>query len=290
MMIKKILFITILLSSPLLFFAQELIEAKTEIDWSKTTIEINVSVKLPQEINVLPEAKIQAANKIEDAVPVIIQLAMENVLLDSTQNVFERLKKDLKLTALIDNYSDSRYKTRTNLSPDLQRLKSSYKIPLYPDFCSTFIAHKVATPIRKLLFYVPSQDYTGIIIYASEELPIYGENKKGILTPSLFPKILNDNGEVIFQATNMAPEILKEKGVLHYVDNLDNVSIEEIGLLPLKIKATAIFGRNRCDIVIPTYLANKILARNSNINLLQTGKIIIVCDRDKLQSESFFRK
>ena len=286
----KIISVLITLFLGLNTSAQNFIDAKTIIDWDRATIEIDVSVKLSNKINVIPEAKIDASNKIESAVPVIIQRAMEDVILNSSLNVFERLKKDLHLTVLMDNFSNKKYNIRATLSNDLQFLNSKYRIPLYPDFCSTFIEHKKELPIDNILYYVPSQDYTGIIIYASQQLPIYGENRVGLLNPSLFPKILNDSGETVFKPTNIKPEILKRKGAVHFVQNMDEITIEEIGLLPLKIQATAIFGRNRCDIVIPTYLSDKILSRKNNIDLLHNGKIVIVCKTTKFQSEQKFQR
>lgn len=283
-----LLFLTLNMSS--LLGAQEAIEAETRIDWSRAVIDINITADLPFEINVLPEAKIHAENRIEDAIPLIIQIAMEDVILDSTLNVFERLKKDLHLTSLIDNYSDERYKIRTNLSPDLLKLKAHYSIPLYPDFSSTFIEHKEAAPLDRILHYVPGQNYTGIVIYASGTLPLFGENKEEALNPSLFPKILNERGEVIFSAENVDPGILKEHGAVLFTDHLDKVPVQRVGLLPLKIKATAIYGRNRTDIVIPSYLSDRILSRETNRELLHNGRITIVCAKEKIRAELYFKR
>lgn len=275
---------------PLALSSQETISAKTTINWRTAVIDISITAALPPEINVLPEAKIKAENEIEDAIPIIIQTAMEDVILNSQLNVFERLKKDLHLTSLIDNFSNEKYKVRTNLSKNLQKLQAHYQIPLYPDFCSTFIEHQVATPLPKIMHYVPSANYTGIVIYASEELPVYGEHRKEYLTPALFPKILNSNGEIIFTPENMDPDILKKQGAVHYVSHLDEVPVQRAGLLPLKIKATAVYGRNRTDLIIPSWISEKILAREHNINLLKEGKIIIVCNPEKIEADQFFNK
>lgn len=278
------------LSPITMLLGSENIEAETQIDWFKGVIAINISAMLPSEINVLPEAKIQAENSIDEAIPVVIQHAMEKVLLNSSATVLDRLKKELYLTAAIDNYSSSQYRIKTYLSKDLLKLKSSYTIPLYPDFCSTFISHKRATPIEKVIYYVPSQKYTGIIIYATEELPIFGENKKGFVNPCLFPKILNEKGEIIFSDKNMEPSVLKKRGVATYVDHLDKVPYQKAGLNPIKIEAIAVYGKHHTDLVIPQYLADMLLSKSDNRNLLQQGKISIVCAKEKIQSQIYFTR
>lgn len=271
-------------------FAQNEITAQTYIDWTLRVIDINILASLPSNVNVLPEAKIQAENKIDEAIPVIIQLAMENALINSSTSVLDRLKRDLHLTSLIDNYSSDQYKKQTNLSKDLLNLHAFYRIPLYPDFCSTFITHKKATPVKKVLHYAPSQNYTGIIIYTDEELPVLGENKKSALNPCLFPRILSQNGEIIFSCENIDPEILTKNGAVLYVDHIDKVPVQRVGIYPLKIEAVAVYGKNKTDAVIPTYLADSILTREHNRKLLSQGKIAIVCSKEKIKTQLYFNR
>ena len=213
---------------------------------------------------------------------------MENALINSSTSVLDRLKRDLHLTSLIDNYSTDQYKKRANLSKDMLNLHAFYRIPLYPDFCSTFITHKKAAPVKKVLHYVPSQNYTGIIIYTDESLPIFGENKKSPLNPCLFPRILSDKGEIIFSCENIDPETLKTGGAVLYVDHIDKVPVQRVGIYPLKIQAVAVYGKNRTDVVIPTYLADAILTREHNRKLLSDAKIAIVCSKDKIKTQLYF--
>lgn len=284
---RKILFLLLLFISVLLF-SEEKIQAEATINWSNTTINIIMTANLPDEVNVLPEAKIQAESKIQDSVSIIIQMTMEHVLLNSQFNVFERLKKNLALTSLIENYSNEKYKIRSHLTPTLQQLKAYYQIPLYPDFCETFVEHETTIPIPKFLHYVPSQNYSGIIIYAEGDLPLFGEKAMAKLNPCLFPKIYNDKGELIFLAENIPPQLLIQKGAVQYIDHLDKAPIQRIGVNPLKIQATAIFGKNKTDIVIPSYFSDQILVRKQNRKLLEQGKIIIVCSKEKIKSSLHF--
>ncbi len=285
---RNLFLLSILIITTFSLSAQTSIDATTTVDWENSLINISITAPLPANIDVLPQAKTNAENTVTSYLSIIIQMAMDYIPLNSSENVYDRLKKQLELTDHLQTFTKKEYKLQSYLTPDLQYLKTDYQIPLYPDFSEAFIQHTNVKPVKRKLAYTSSQKYTGIIIFVPSILPVHGEKTEAHLNPCLFPKILSSSGELVFTPEYIKPELLQSQGAVQYVDHLEKVSFELAGTNPLKIQATALYGANRTDIVIPDYLANQILYTAENRNLLSNARITIVCDPQTIISEIDF--
>ncbi|MFW6344319.1 MAG: hypothetical protein ACOC2B_06210, partial [Sediminispirochaetaceae bacterium] len=129
----------------------------------------------------------------------------------------------------------------------------------------------------RLLRYVPSGSFSGIVIYVEKELPVHGTSRAENIVPCLFPKIYNEHTELIVSKEMLPPETLKDWGIAGYfpIDKREDLS-SRIGDVPLYIKAKALFGETPTDIIIPNEGADSMLSTEHTIRLITEGKIAIV--------------
>ena len=141
------------------------------------------------------------------------------------------------------------------------------------------IPYKPESPIEK----TASRVYTGIIIDARGILPVQGEFVTSTGNPCLFPKVWNEDMELIYEKNIENSKTAKEKGIVSYHWSSDeNLYRDRIGNDPLRITAKKIFGINRTDPVISNKDALKILSVDANRELLKQGRVMILLDKEQL--------
>ena len=128
------------------------------------------------------------------------------------------------------------------------------------------------------LGYSPSRAYTGILIYAGDELPVRGERVSGKLRPCLFPRIYDEDMRIVLERGKVDPEVLAERGPVGYARATTTKAEDRIGEDPLRIMAVAVFGTNRTDVILSREDADRIFALPENRELVRQGKVLVVLD------------
>ncbi len=125
--------------------------------------------------------------------------------------------------------------------------------------------------------YVATREFSGVVIYAAEPLPSVGLSKDMSAAPALFPRIFDEDMNLVLDRTMCRPEALAEWGMVGYTDTIDeNEILVRTGQHPLRIAARAVFGIYSTDLVISNEAANRILTLAANIELLKDGKILVI--------------
>jgi hypothetical protein len=130
-----------------------------------------------------------------------------------------------------------------------------------------------------MLTWAPSAEFSGLVIYAADELPIQGEpnSDEEFLKPAMFPRIYDENMRLIAEVKMVEPEFLKQWGIVGYSKDTNEAPfLERIGRTPLRTSAVRLFGTNRTDIIIPLEIANKLLQNDHNLDLISQGRILII--------------
>lgn len=260
----------------------ETFKVKADINWERDLIRIRVENGLNPDIFVIQEAKLQANRETKQTFPRILLMALEPIVVDSQKTVKDRIMENLTYLNVIESLSQDAFLQTSYLSRDLTSLINEYTVHLYSDFTKIFVNHDTPIPIRPYLGFAASEDYTALVIDATGQLPVYGKAEAAALQPALFPKLLSSNGETVLSQENIEPAVLTERGYVTYYPEGTVLTETEIGKNPLRILATAVFGERHTDIVIRDSEVKKLLGRASNIELLKTGQIHIICNRENL--------
>ena len=128
-----------------------------------------------------------------------------------------------------------------------------------------------------------SRTYSGIVIDARGKLPVHGEYVKSVVSPCFFPRIWDENMDLIYERDMASFDAARLRGIVLYGETDDiRAYHERIGYDPLYIKAYKVYGKNRTDPVIRESDALRILTVEQNRVLLKEGKVVVILDKGEL--------
>lgn len=273
---KKILTILILLTYCSLFADEIVVSASKFIDWEKGIITLDITAA-SETAWTTPSSRYDMDRLISKRAPVLTAEILSDVPLNSLDTIGSAILKNTSLYGDLQKLPDMVGKTFSTASEDRKSLTVQYNIPVYPDVASLFIDRMIADAIEVDLRYKATAEFTGIIIYAAEELPLRGTNRKTMLHPSIFPRIFDQNLNTVIDMTKVEPDYLKMWGTSGFSLNENKEYYgDRVGAFPLRTMATAIFGKNETDLIISESTVRKILSSEHNRQLLTEGRIMII--------------
>ncbi len=258
-------------------YAQYNIETDTEVSWITGDILISASAEIPAATANLTTARFRLTETIDRDLTSIVTGAFDEIYLDSRQTLSEGFTSNQKRLTDFDALNLTKSRVSSSMSLKLDSVTNLYKYNIYNDLIPLLLTHEKPAPIPTILNWEPTAAFSGIIIYAADPLPWYGEPGSGHLQQAVFPKIYSRRMSPVASAEMAEPEYLEKWGFVLYTDSLDERRFEErIGLYPYRTTAEAIFGNNHTDILITEEAAQKILFNKANHRLIREGRIVVV--------------
>lgn len=231
----------------------------------------------------LPSGKKTATSLVSKQIPVLIKDPLLSINVSSTEQLGDLVLDGTitleELTDLIDGgkkspgvFQNGSFTLETFHTLDLSKLN--------PHLVKHHFPYKNPKPIEA----VASRAYTGIIIDARGNLDIRGEFVKDNAEPCFFPKIWDEDMNLIYERNMAEPSVVNKKNLVSY-DYRDDESFyqKRVGANPMRIKARQIYGEIRTDPVISREDALKILSVPENLELLRQGKVVILLDKEQVQ-------
>ena len=280
-MIKNRLFlitIIILLSHSIVYGNPDTEEQQIsyEIDWKKQLLQITITTPISNNTKPLPSTKSSIETDLKQKLPYILLNGIETITIDSRTSGEDFIKMHPDVIAAIFDLSPHLIKVHSIFSNNLKVLNIKYSMDIYPFISKLFIAHTRTSKPSPILDFIPSADFTGIVIYVDKKLPMFGKQNEGSFIPSLFPKIYDKKLNLVMDNLMVSPDSINTSGTVGYQTLSDPLDLPRIGLNPLKVKARGIFGINNTDLLISERDAVKILSRQNNLDLIKQGKILII--------------
>lgn len=279
---KRLLVLILLIISGFVVYGDTNIGKSTidySINWKDQQLEIVIKSTFSDTIKPLPSIKFSTEMDIKKRLNYILLNGIEEITIDSRTRGEDFIKMNPYVINHIFNAVPLLIKEQSQFAPDFKSLKTKYTLNLYPDIAALFIPHSRTSTMTPKLDFIPSADFSGIVIYVDNLLPMYGKHNKGSFSPSLFPKIFDEELNLVIGPLMVDPDVILKNGTVGYQGLSDSLQLERIGLNPLKLKARKIFGINNTDLIISTRDSDKILSRQHNIDLILQGKILIIYDR-----------
>jgi len=251
----------------------------SSVDWRKGVVLIDARIDLTGFPQVLPSARSQGEQIIAQSAPEMLAESLFPIPVSSYETVGSLSQSDPATMSAVMEVLTPADKRFSILSHNLKSLVVRYQIPLFPDLGSIFVHQTRANPPLPPLGFVPTTRFSGIVIYAKGDLPVHGENRSAKLAPCLFPRIWDQNMDLVASAKTVDPSVLRERGVAAYSDSTSlGPFTARIGLVPFQTVATGIFGKYDTDVIISNEAARELLASPDNINLITEGRILIIAD------------
>ncbi|MGL1893277.1 MAG: hypothetical protein OCD02_16700 [Spirochaetaceae bacterium] len=247
------------------------------INWEKNRIDIHIKTPLKNSESTLAYKRLKAENWINDNLTDIFFKNILDIQINSLDTVSEIINKKPEIYFKLDNLGES-IESKTNvLSTNLEYLDSVYSFSIYPDFVNVFYTNSNHNKVPKKLDHLDYGDFSGLIIYVPEGIPSYKKQDKASLTKVLFPRIFDEDMNLIMDLSMVEPEYMKKWGMVIYGNSFDeNLYQKRIGISPLRIIAKGLFGTNNSDIIISKEEADKLIGSTKNLNIISQSRILII--------------
>ena len=256
--------------------------AASKVNWIDKTFTSNITLDIDKAGIPMPSGKNSAVNTVSSRLPNLIKDPLLTIRIDSSRTLGDYiLERKIPLSQITD-IVESGNKTLGYFDNKNSLFKMDHKL-LLNQIGSLFVRHQNPYTPRKTIETVSSRPYTGIIIDARGTLPVHGEFVEAQAEPCLFPRVWNENMEIVYERNMTESAEAKENGVGGY-DWSDDESRyrQRAGADPLRISAKQVFGHNRTDLVISREDALRIFSVPQNAELLKKGKIVMLLNKDVL--------
>lgn len=230
----------------------------------------------------MPSGKNSALDRIALALPGLIKDPLLSLPVDSSQNLGDIvLDENITLEELTQIIQDGK-QSPGYFANGTAVIKTNHSINLQA-ISSLMVRHHIPYAPEKPVETVPSRAFTGIIIDARGKLPVQGEFLEDTVIPCFFPKIWDDQMNLVYERNMTDSEMAKQTGIAVYDYSDDESRYQNrIGKDPLRILAKKVYGQNRTDPLISHKDALKILTVPENLKLLRDGKVVILLDKERL--------
>lgn len=256
------------------------------VDWVARELVIRTTRPVEAQGANAPVAVHLTEREADYSLPQLLNSAMRGVQRDTAETVGTATEDLPTVATEITRLVPSVQRTSLRRSSDLSELTVEYRLPLFPAATELFGLHAVASPLPQNLQRVPSRDFTGILVYVADRLPVHGTNRVEHLQGALFPRIYDTEMNLVLEPAMMNPEYLQRWGPVAYSTDPEITAYEErIGDAPLRILARGIFGTTPTDLLISTTDAARILGREANLDLLRQGRIVVVIAPESARTE-----
>jgi hypothetical protein len=272
-------------------FADAKMDITGVLEWDTMQIRAAVSLDLVSAGIKLPAGRIHGESLLSEGYLGLIQPGILDLQVDSSSTIADLIDREEFSLPETEDIALKANSLPPSLSPDMLKMTSSYTIPL-SGVSSAILRHTRPMQVARTLTPVSAAQYTGIVIIASENLPVHGMRSTALAVPCLFPKIW-DSGMNLIYDRNMLES--RNISMVHYSSlqgifqrNPSGLSPELqaiVGEKPLKIFASGVFGIKPTDLIIDKNDAMLIISSEENRSLLSQGKVAIVLNESVLKQE-----
>jgi hypothetical protein len=261
--------------------AEESETVQARVAWTAGELRLDAVRALDPETSSIVRAKSDAQAALESRISQQLAAALADVPLDSSRTVGVLAAENTEFLESLNSLARSARPEAVFLSTDLARLTVRWVFPLFgPRGVTGYLLPEREAAMRRPLGYAASRAFTGLVIHARGSLPVVGTGTTATLRPALFPRIWDENMDLVLEKGQVRASSLSAWGMVGYLDRLDEEAIRgRAGTDPLRVAARAVFGKLPVDVVIPVEAARQLLSVPQNVEALRLGRICIVYDR-----------
>ena len=227
---------------------------------------------------VAPRQQYQAEQYLEDHRRQELLRRLMVVRLNSTESVAQAMKQDPELGPRVDQLNSELKFVFSRLDASGQVLTMRWSLNLWKDLAQLLPPIEQPNPLKRLLGWNPSRPFSGIVIYAMSPLPWRGTGTTIRWEPSLSPRFMNEEGQTLFDRSQMDPSYLAKWGTAAFQESRFNERRfqDRIGLDPLRIVARGVWGKRPNDLILADSDWDRILSLQANRRLLRQGRLLIL--------------
>ena len=260
--------------------AQSTLTVVSSFDWQTGTLALRLRSSVDLDAANAPAQLFEAQRRMEREFPQLLFAGVLPLAIDSTRIVEDAITATPRLAARIAELSDRAGRGVAIPSPTLDAVEVEYRVPLFPDVVELFVTHRTPFRFERLIEWVPSRPFSGIVIYAVDPLPLRGTGERVLLRPALLPEIFDTDFRPVLRQAMVDPAAIARWGVVAYTEDTDpDLWRDRVGSDPMLVMARQAFGIEPTDVVIAPDDADRLLSLPENRELLRQGRILIILAR-----------
>jgi len=272
-------------------FADVKTDIKGTIEWDTLQIKAAASLDLASAGIKIPSGRTHGEAILNSEYLRLIQTSILELQVDSYSTIADLINKGEFSLQEAETLMLMAQSIPPALSTDLKNMTVSYTITL-SNISASLLRHTRPFPVTRTLSPLSSAQYTGIIIIACENLPVYGMKGTALPIPCLFPKIWDTGMNLVFEKNMLETEnasMVRYSPIQNiFQKNPSGLSAElqaVVGQKPLRIFASGVFGSKPTDLIIDRNDALLIISSEENRRLLSQGRVAIILDDSVLRRE-----
>ncbi|WP_461256670.1 polymerase [Treponema sp. R80B11-R83G3] len=296
---KKLIILTLIFFPVICVFGQAKTGISGAVEWDTLRINAVVSLNLAEAGIKLPAGRTDGESLLNSSYLSLIQPCLLGLQVDSSSTMADLVDRGELNLAQIEAIANGANLVAPALSRDMKNITTSVKIPI-SNISASLLRHSRTSPVLRTLTPISTARYTGIIIIALDELPVFGFKKTAMPVPCLFPKIWDSEMNLIYERYMLEPQAqgaVQSQGVsmVRYStaknifqnnpSGLSDELREIVGDRPLRIFARGVFGIKPTDLIIERSDALVIISSEENRSLLSQGKVVFILDESVLSYE-----
>lgn len=251
------------------------------IDWPRSQLIVTVTEPIPTPG---PAAASRAGRRAEREALSTLPPALAGIRYDSYSTLGELAEEDPRVAQLLLQTAAEADAASYRPALDLSSVDVQFTFSLFPTIGGAFVAHEEPLEPPRRVGPSTASQYTGLVIYAADELPVHGTDRSQRTNAALFPGLYDQDLTRLLERQYLDPEYLSRWGAAAYIALRDYQGVESeepyrdrIGDSPLRVLARGVFGRYATDPIIPSEAAETLLAE-ANRHILAEGRILIIID------------
>ena len=271
-------------------FGQARIGLSGTVEWDTQEVNAVISLDLASAGLRLPAGRTQGEALISSEYLRLIRPAILSLQVDSSYTISDLVRRGELTMQDVDNFASRARAVPPALSRDFTSLAAAYTLNI-ADISAALIRHTRPVQVPRTIRPVPASFYTGIIIIASESLPIHGRMGSALAQPCLFPQIWDSEMNLIFERNMLNTNVRTAVRYFRMRDifaagpsGLSPEITSVVGTRPLRIFAQGVFGITPSDLIIDRDDVLLIISNEENRRLLSEGRIAIILDESVLKN------
>lgn len=172
-------------------------------------------------------------------------------------------------------------KDHVTISSDMRSVQVTYQLPF--SALTGGMMRSGYSYIQPVLLPHHPFEYTGIVIDATEALPVKGrEPDTGHVRQALLPSLIATDGRDLVTPNSVEDAFFKKWGTVGYSFSMDdkNWPKDRVGNDPLVIPAYKILGINRTALEVSDHYADWVLSSEKGRRLLLEGRVLFLVKSD----------
>ena len=272
----------VLFFSTTLFAQHSTMTSTSSIDWAKQQFISHVTLDTEKAGIIMPSGRNAASEMMHIKMPILMKDPLFSLCIDNSHQLGDLIADNTLTLKQITDIINTGKITPAVFKNGTMTMELTNKININ-NIGRLLVRQKNPYVPREPIESISSRAYSGIVIDARGNLPVQGEYVESAVSPCFFPKVWNQNMDVVYERDMIEFNTAQKNGIVLYsaTDNFNAYS-NRIGHDPLYIRASKVYGRNRTDPVISTSDALRILTVAENRMLLQQGKVVILLDEDNI--------